>query len=243
MATTLVTRRVYGGTALALLGLVFIALVLIVNYGLRGIRLDLTENNLYTLTPGTKQIVSEIDEPIDLYFFFSREASEQAPPYFKLYADRVRELLEQLVTLSRGKLRLHVIDPQPFSEEEDRAAEFGLSAVPLNAEGDTLYFGLAGTNSTDGRQILDFFNPRKEQFLEYDVVRLIQQLAKPKKPVVGLLSSLPMTVDQAFTYILSAGSVVPDAAHGPIVVPGPDWRPGGGERESGAAAEHAPAAR
>ncbi len=97
---------------------------------------------------------------------------------------------------SGGKLRLAVIDPQPFSEEEDRAAEFGLAAVPLGGGGESLYFGLAGTNSTDGREIIGFFQPEKEEFLEYDVASLVHRLGNPKRPVVGLMSGLP--VDASF---------------------------------------------
>jgi ABC-type uncharacterized transport system involved in gliding motility auxiliary subunit len=90
-------------------------------------------------------------------------------------------------------VRLHVVDPQPFSEDEDRASELGVRGKPLDAAGTQLYFGLAGTNSTDGHQAIEFFDPKKEEFLEYDVVKLIYQLASTHKPVVGWLSGLPMT--------------------------------------------------
>src|SRR5262249_6093940 len=105
---------------------------------------------------------------------------------------RVRELLEEMAQRSNGKLHLSVIDPVPFSEDEDRAAEFGLAAVPIGARGDTLYFGLAGTNSTDGREVIEVFQPAKEEFLEYDVASLIHRLGNPKKPVVGLIAGLPV---------------------------------------------------
>jgi ABC-type uncharacterized transport system involved in gliding motility auxiliary subunit len=84
------------------------------------------------------------------------------------------------------------VDPQPFSEDEDRASELGVRGAPVGATGQQLYFGLAGTNSTDGHAAIEFFDPQKEQFLEYDVVKLVYQLANPKKPVVAWLSSLPM---------------------------------------------------
>jgi ABC-type uncharacterized transport system involved in gliding motility auxiliary subunit len=110
----------------------------------------------------------------------------------RTYGARVRELLEEMESAAGGKLRLEVIDPQPFSEAEDRATGFGLQAVPLSAGGDSLFFGLAGTNSTDGQAVIPFFQPDKEAFLEYDVAKLIASLAIDDKPVVGLLSSLPM---------------------------------------------------
>ena len=136
-------------------------------------------------------MLSAIKEPINLYFFFSERAAGQLPQ-LKTYGLRVREFLEELVGRSNGKLRLHVIDPQPFSEEEDRASELGVRGASLGATGGQFYFGLAGTNSTDGHAAIEFFDPNKEQFLEYDVVKLVYELANPKKPVVAWMSSLPM---------------------------------------------------
>jgi len=162
------------------------------NVGLRGMRLDLTQNRLYTLSPGTKQVLAELKEPINLYFYFSREAAAKEAPLVMPYATRVREFLEEVATRSGGKVQLHVIDPQPFSEDEDRASEFGLQALQTGNSGESLYFGLAGTNSTDGRSSSPAFGADREEFLEYDVAKLIQELATPKKPVIGLVSSLPM---------------------------------------------------
>lgn len=184
-------KKTYGATTLIALALAFVAITILISFVLRGARLDLTESKLYSLAPGTERIVSTLDEPINLYFFFSQESSAQSPQ-LRAYAQRVRELLEEMTQHSRGKLRLSVVDPQPFSEEEDRAAEFGLSAVPMGAAGESLYFGLAGTNSTDGLEIIGFFQPDKEEFLEYDVASLIHRLSNPKRPVVGLMSSLPL---------------------------------------------------
>jgi len=186
-------RLTLGGGTLLALALLFVGLTVLFNYALRGWRLDLTQNRLYTTAPGTDRVLSSIKEPINLYFFFSDKAAAGIPE-LQTYGVRVREFLQELVSRSNGKLHLHVIDPQPFSEEEDRAAELGVRGVPLGAaNGAQFYFGLAATNSTDGRAAIEFFDPKKEQFLEYDVVKLVYQLANPKKPVVAWLSSLPMT--------------------------------------------------
>ncbi|MGC1728696.1 MAG: Gldg family protein [Steroidobacteraceae bacterium] len=184
-------RSISGGAVLLALALLFIAITVLANYALRGWRLDLTENRLYTTAPGTDRILKSIREPINLYFFFSEKTANQLPQ-IKSYGIRVRELLEELAARSNGKVQLHVIDPQPFSAEEDRADELGVEGTPVGPSGAKLYLGLAGTNSTDGHASIEFFDPNKEQFLEYDVVKLIYQLANPKKPVVAWLSSLPM---------------------------------------------------
>src|SRR6204780_4944256 len=96
------------------------------NLALRGMRLDLTQNRLYTLSPGTKQVLAELKEPVNLYFYFSRDAAAKQSPLIMPYANRVREFLEEMMARSGGKIRLQVVDPQPFSEDEARAAEAGL---------------------------------------------------------------------------------------------------------------------
>jgi gliding motility-associatede transport system auxiliary component len=186
-------RTGFGIGGLLALAVLFLGVVMLSNLALRGMRLDLTQNRLYTLSPGTKQVLAELKEPINLYFYFSRDAAAKQSPLIMPYAARVREFLEEVTARAGGKIHLQVVDPQPFSEDEDRAAEAGLQ--PLQAgdgTGGSLYFGLAGTNSTDGRSVIPGFTPDREEFLEYDVAKLIQDLASPKKPVIGVVSTLPM---------------------------------------------------
>jgi ABC-type uncharacterized transport system involved in gliding motility auxiliary subunit len=186
-------RTSFGIGGLLALAVLFLGVVMLSNLALRGMRLDLTQNRLFTLTPGTKQVLGELKEPINLYFYFSRDAAAKQSPLIMPYAARVREFLEELTARAGGKIRLQVIDPQPFSEDEDRAAEVGLQPLPAgDGTGGSLYFGLAGTNSTDGRSVIPGFTTDREEFLEYDVAKLIQELASPKKPVIGLVSTLPM---------------------------------------------------
>ncbi|HTT03375.1 MAG TPA: Gldg family protein [Steroidobacteraceae bacterium] len=185
-------RLTLGGGALVALALLAVGLTILFGHVLRGWRIDLTQNHIYTTAPGTNHILKGLKEPINLYFFYSPGAADQFPQ-IKAYAGHVRELLEELAARSSGKLRLHVIDPQPFSEDEDRASELGVRAVPVGAAGTSLYFGLAGTNSTDGHAAIQFFDPSKEEFLEYDVMKVVYQLANTKKPVVAWLSNLPMS--------------------------------------------------
>jgi ABC-type uncharacterized transport system involved in gliding motility auxiliary subunit len=180
-----------GAATFVVLALLFVGLTVVFSHALRGARLDLTENHLYTLAPGTTRLVGSLQEPINLYFYFSQQASVAVPP-LRAYAERVRELLEEIAARSGGKIRLHVVDPQPYSDDEDRATELGLKAVPIGAGDETIWFGLAGTNSTDGHAVIEFFQPDKEQFLEYDVARMIHQLGAPARKVVGLISTLPL---------------------------------------------------
>jgi ABC-type uncharacterized transport system involved in gliding motility auxiliary subunit len=184
-------RRVgFGVGGLVALAVLFLAVVMLSNVGLRGMRVDLTQNKLYTLSKGSQQVLRELKEPVNLYFYFSRDAAAKQSPLIMPYAARVREFLEEISARAGGKIHLQVIDPQPFSDDEDRAAEFGLQSLNHGGPGEPLYFGLAGTNSTDGRSAIPDFTPDREEFLEYDVAKLIQELGTPKKPVVGLLSSI-----------------------------------------------------
>ncbi len=184
-------RLTLGGGALIALAFIFAGITILLDHALRGWRIDLTQNHLYTTAPGTDRILKSLKQPINLYFYYSSAAADQLPQ-IKTYAGRVQDLLEELAARSNGELHLHVVDPQPFSDDEDRATDLGIRAVPIGTSGQSLYFGLAGTNSTDGHASIDFLDPSKEQFLEYDIMKVVYQLADEKKPVIGWLSSLPM---------------------------------------------------
>lgn len=184
-------KKTTGGLTLAVLAALFVMLTLVVGLVFRGARVDLTQNRQYTLNEGSKSILKQIDEPLNLFYFFTQKSTGDLPQY-QAYATRVRELLEEMASHSNGKIKLTVIDPQPFSEEEDRATEYGLQQVPL-AAGDSMFFGLFGSNSTDGKEKIAFFQVEKEAFLEYDLIKLVQALAISEKPAVGIMSSLPMS--------------------------------------------------
>jgi ABC-type uncharacterized transport system involved in gliding motility auxiliary subunit len=187
------SRRATALAALVCIALLLIAANIVIGRWFNA-RLDLTADQLYTLSPGTVHTLAHIDEPITLRFYYSNRLGNEVPAY-GVYAQRVRELLDQYVAAAHGKLRLETYDPQPFSNVEDRAMAFGLQAVPLDQEGDHVYFGLAATNSTDDQQVISFFSPERERFLEYDLTKLVHALAVPKKTVVGLISSLPLQGD------------------------------------------------
>lgn len=188
------SQRRLSTTSLLLLGLAFVAAVIISNEVFKGWRVDLTENKLYTLSDGTKRILDKIEEPINLHFFYSDRATENIPS-LRIYAMRVRELLEEFAAEADGKINLTVTDPLPFSEEEDRATQFRLQAVQLGATPDPIYFGLAGTNSVGDEEVISFFQPDKEEFLEYDIARLVSLLSQPEGQVVGLISGVRMSGD------------------------------------------------
>jgi ABC-type uncharacterized transport system involved in gliding motility auxiliary subunit len=188
------SRNKLGYTTLALIVLGFAVAVVASNVWLRGVRLDLTENDLYTLGEGTQAVLDGIEEPVNLYLFFSDEATATLPT-LRAYAARVREMLEEFeANAPDGKLVLNVVDPLPFSEDEDRAEQFGLQAANIGPAGEAVYFGLAGTNSVGATDTIPFFqpDPRKEAFLEYDLARLVYNLATTDKAVVGLLTAAPI---------------------------------------------------
>ncbi len=183
-----------GTGALLVVGLLFVGVLLLADSLLRGAKIDLTSDNLHSLSDGTERIVRGLKEPVNVYFFFSKNTAAEYPQ-IKNYGTHVQELLEELASQSKGKLTLKVIDPQPFSEDEDRATELGITSEQVNATGDRLFFGIAATNSTDGKDAIPVLDPKLEEQLEYEVAKLIYKVASSSKPVVGWLSSLPMQGD------------------------------------------------
>jgi ABC-type uncharacterized transport system involved in gliding motility auxiliary subunit len=179
----------FGGIALAVVLLITANILIDVIF--KSARLDLTEDHLYTLSKGTSNIINALDEPITLRFYFSEKLATGVPALMN-YGRQVRELLEEYASDSNGKVKLLVLDPEPFSEVEDQAVEYGLQGVPVDNVGSTAYFGLVGTNSTDDKEVIPFFQQNKEASLEYDITRLIYKLSSSKKAVVGVLSTLPI---------------------------------------------------
>ena len=186
-----ILKRIFSTTGLVVALILFLAVNVLSQNALRSARLDLTEERLYTLSPGTRNILASLDEPVTIRLFISESLLNNVP-ILKSYAMRVRELLEEYVSLSGGKLRLEIIDPRPFTEEEDRAVQLGLQGIPVPSSGELIYFGVAGTNSTDDQSVIPFLVPDREDFLEYDLSKLIFELANPRKPVVGVMSALNM---------------------------------------------------
>jgi ABC-type uncharacterized transport system involved in gliding motility auxiliary subunit len=184
-------RSVYSAGILLLLAILFVTLTILSSMFLQGKRFDLTENGLYTLNEGTRHILENMDEPVNLYLYFSEDASRDLPQ-FRSYARWSAEMLEEFVDQSGGKLTLQRIDPVPFSPEEDEAAQYGLQGVPVGAAGDMLYFGLVGSNSLDGLEVMPFLQPDKEKFLEYDLAKIVFSLSHPRHKKVGLISGLDM---------------------------------------------------
>ena len=175
------------GVALAVV--CFLAVNLFATLQLGAARLDLTANGLYTLSDGTVAMLKAMKEPVKLRLYASRLLLDSSPG-LKPYAARVRETLASYVKLSGDRISLEIIDPEPFSPEEDRAAAFGLRGVPYDATGNRGYFGLVGTNTTDDTDSIPFLAPDREAFLEYDLTRLVYDLAHPEKPVVALLDGI-----------------------------------------------------
>ena len=161
------------------------------------LRIDLTEDRLYSLSDGTRNIVSNLDQQLEVMFFYSDSATEDIPQ-IRSFATRVQELLREIVMASDSNLRLNVIDPEPFSEDEDLATQFGIQPVPVTQGGEEIYFGLVVTNGSGENmpfnmqvsETIPLIRPDQEEFLEYEVIKLVAKVNNPDLPVVGLITQL-----------------------------------------------------
>ena len=181
-------------TGLALGAVLYVAVNILFNVSAPEIRLDVTQDDLFTLSDGTLATLARIDEPLELHFFLSGRLGREVPLYAS-YGLRVRELLAEIAAASGGKVILREHDPEPFSRGEELAVSFGVQGVPVDSGGELAYFGLAGTNSVDDTQTVPFFQPEREMLLEYDIARMIHTLSDPEPTVVGVMGSLPVMGD------------------------------------------------
>lgn len=188
-------KQLLSTTGLILAIILFVSFNIVVNGNLKSARVDLTENELYTLSDGSLNILERLEAPITLRFYYSEQVA-QALPSLKAYAQRVQELLEEYQRSSNGMIRLVNINPEPFSDNEQRAKNYGLQAVPIDGEPDPLYFGLAGTNLLDGVESIPFFHPEKEDVLEYELTKLLFKLSSSERKSVAVISALPVDGEQ-----------------------------------------------
>ena len=158
----------------------------------RGVRVDVTEERLYSLSPGVREIMAKLPEPVRLDFYWTREQGADVPQ-IRSYAQRVEEFLEELAQASGGKVELRVIDPEPFSETEDMARAAGISPRTLDTTGRVLMLGLAVKGPTDKVESIPFLSPDQEPFLEYEIARRIVSVGRDSRATVAVLSTLPDT--------------------------------------------------
>lgn len=189
-------RTLVTGTGLIVALALFLTVNIIANQGLTSLRLDLTENKLYTLSAGSRNILGQLVEPMTIRLYYSSKEFASIPQLLN-YGKRVRDMLEEYAAAGQGKIKLQVIDPEPFSEAEDEAVSFGVRPVPLSAGGGQGYLGVVGTNATDDVQLLPLLSPEREDALEYELTKMIYALAHPKKRVIGVISTLPVLAPPA----------------------------------------------
>ena len=195
------------------IGLIAIAVVLVISVAiitaLPSLRIDLTEDRLYSLADGTRNIVSNLEHPIEFMFFYSESLTEDVPQ-IRSYGTRVQELLREIVIASNGNLSMRTIDPEPFSEDEDLATQYGVQAVPVSQGGQAIYFGLvvAQTEATPlglpVTETMSLIRPDQEEFLEYEFMKLVANVANPERQVIGLLTDL--SIDGGFDPAMGQGT-------------------------------------
>ena len=166
-----------------------IAANLAVSQFLPMVQIDLTERKLYTLSEGTEGILKNLSEPVTLRYFASKSELAGVPGIRSLIS-RIENLLREYERLSDGNIKLQIIEPELFSEDEDQAVGYGLQGFAVSATGELAYFGLVGTNSVDNLEVIPLFSPDREELLEYDITRMVYKLSNPSRIVVGIADSL-----------------------------------------------------
>jgi ABC-type uncharacterized transport system involved in gliding motility auxiliary subunit len=175
-------------------GVIAMALILIaanvITSGVRQ-RVDLTKERAYTLSDGTRAILAKLDAPVKIRFYFSQSAT--LPPQMvslKTYARQVEDLLAEYKQAGKGKIIIEKYDPQPDSDAEDSAKLDGVTGAQMPG-GESFYLGIA-VSLLDSKEAIPFCQPTRERLLEYDLSRAITRVVTPEKPVVGVMSSLPV---------------------------------------------------
>jgi ABC-2 type transport system permease protein len=195
------TIRAIIGVILVLI-IAFSGISICQNLGTR-VKLDVTEQGMYTLSEGTKAILGKLNQPLTAKLFYAKTAAMKAPDqirYFNDYYEFVKALLEEYVAASKGMVRLEVIDPRPFSQDEEQALRFGLQRFPITQE-ETFFFGLVVQTQFGVDKVIPFFSPDRHNFVEYDISYLIDTAITRQKKRIGVLSSLPVMGQDTSDYM------------------------------------------
>jgi len=179
--------RLLSATGLVVVFFILILINVIVSYA--NVRWDATEDHMYSLSEGTKHILSDLTQPVDIQFYYSR-SNKNIPNEMKIYATRVRDFLTEYERASHGKINVEMYDPKPDSDEEEWAQKYGLQPIQTPT-GEKIYCGLVFLAADQVGKIA-FLDPGKEELLEYDITRAIQRLENPKRKVIGVISGLPV---------------------------------------------------
>src|SRR4051812_35722965 len=170
-------------------GVVAMAVVLVAVYAILAQgkqRLDLTQEKAYTLSPGTKNILKNLDAPVKIRFYYTQgDNTSQQAMFLRSYARQVEDLLTEYKQVGKGKIILEKYDPEPDSDAEDSAHLDGVEGQMM-PNGERFYLGLAISYGMDQREALPFLDPSRERLLEYDLSRAITRVVKPEKPIIGI---------------------------------------------------------
>lgn len=187
-----------------ILGLFSMALMIYIGTTVfKRIRVDFTQENLYTLSKGTKSILSKIDSPLKLKLYYSKTAANKGTEGLRAFNNHflyVQDLLSQYVDNSRNNLTLEVIDPRPDTSEEEDAMAYGLRKFNLT-ETERYFFGLVAENESGTEKVIEFFDPNQKDKLEYDLTKLIFTVLNPQKKNIGILSSLDIINEEQSAYM------------------------------------------
>jgi ABC-type uncharacterized transport system involved in gliding motility auxiliary subunit len=169
--------------------LLFLSFNFIINKINFNIGVDFTSTKTFTLSKGTKNVLANIQEPLQIEFIYSRELSKNIP-IIQNYANQIEGLLSRYVDLAKGKINLEILDPEPYSDQEDYVERFGVQGFPVDQEGSNIYFGLIATNTTDDIEIISFFDPSKAGSLEKQLTDIVYKLNRIEKPTIGILTQV-----------------------------------------------------
>ena len=166
--------------------------------------MDLTQDKIYTLSAGTRHILGQLNQPVTLKLYYSCTAAMKGPDairFFNSYYLYVRDLLEEYSKLSGGKLKLEVIDPRRYSDAEEEAMQAGLKRFALSEE-DAFFFGLVAQTALGKVKTIPFFEPDRQDFVEYDISKLISTAVLRDKKKLGVLSSLNLAGPEMSPYLM-----------------------------------------
>ena len=212
-------------TIRAIIGVIFVLVItfsainICQNVG-RSLQIDITDQRIYSLSKGTRAILARLNQPVNVKLYYAEKAALKAPDqirYFNNYYEFVKALLREYVAESKGMVELEIIDPEPFSEQEVEALQYGLRRFAITQE-ENFFFGLVVQTQFGVEKVIPFFSPNRQNFVEYDITQLIDAAITRQKTRLGIMSSLPVMGEDLSGYMAQMKRMQGQQPEGPWIV-------------------------
>jgi ABC-type uncharacterized transport system involved in gliding motility auxiliary subunit len=177
------------------------------------LRFDLTEDKLYSISPGAKRILADLKVPVQIKYYITPE--NEMPAFLKTLQRDVTDKLNELSIASKGKLEYQVVNPKESPELEETLAAKGVRPFQAQSlERDAMavklvYSGISIGYKDESEELIPQLLPDNLGSFEYDLLSRVVKLVRDADPVVAIYSAKEPLDPQMVQFYIQSGQDLP----------------------------------